>query len=147
MTIELEVNQAQLKAISRSLRQLEPKLQKKIIREEARRAAKAHLLPQAKSAVPVDSGTYRKSIKVRAIKRSRKAVGVQVSAGVKGFTGDAFYGGFLEYGWRVGKRGNSDRRHVKGKGYLAGVAKSQGPKAANAAAKGIAARIDQELRK
>jgi HK97 gp10 family phage protein len=45
-------------------------------------------------------GTLRKNIKVRAMRRSRKGIGIMVSSsGQKNvFAGDAYYGGFLEYG-------------------------------------------------
>jgi len=69
------------KAIARDLTNLEPKLKKRVLkkalREEAKETSKA-----AKALVPVDQGNLKKSIKVKALKRSRKRIGAQVVAGV-----------------------------------------------------------------
>ena len=51
--------------------------------------------------VPVDKGALRRSLKIRALKRSRKnkhTVGVRVVTGEDFFKGEQFYGAFLEFG-------------------------------------------------
>jgi HK97 gp10 family phage protein len=90
-----------LPGVDRALRQFEPKTREKIEKQAARTAAKV-VQKRAQQHAPVDEGDLRKSIKVRALKRSRKnrKVGVRVvtSASDNLFQGKQFYGGFLEYG-------------------------------------------------
>ena len=102
--MSVELNQQQLASIVKMARRLPVALRNKIIRQELRKAAKVTLLPLAKSRMPKRTGTLRKNLKIRAIKRSRVNSGVRLALSSKDFTGDAFYGGFIEYGWRLGKR-------------------------------------------
>lgn len=88
--------------IVKALSKFTPTLQKKIIRKTARRAAKI-VRDRAKDYVPVDSGDLEDSLKVRALKRSgrsRNKIGAQVASGnsTSLFSGDTYYGGFIEYG-------------------------------------------------
>lgn len=57
-------------------------------------------------------GDLRKSIKVKAAKRSRVSVGVNVVTGATDnvFVGDQFYGAFVEFGHFMGKRKRSAPR-------------------------------------
>lgn len=82
------------------LRSLEPKLAKKIYRRSVRKAAKP-VLDTARSLAPVESGDLKRSLKIRAMKRSRRnkhIVGVQVVTGKEWFKGDQFYAAFIEFG-------------------------------------------------
>lgn len=81
------------------LRQLPPKVQRKVVRPALRAAAKV-IHAEAKQLVPVRSGALQKSLKVRAQKRKRDSIGVNVQTGEKFFRGPVFYGGFVEYGTR-----------------------------------------------
>jgi HK97 gp10 family phage protein len=85
------------------LNRLEPKLKAKIGRKAARKVAKETVYKTAREKVPVKSGDLKKSIKVRALKRSRKnkhKVGARVVTGPGFFKGEQYYGGFVEYGTR-----------------------------------------------
>lgn len=96
------------------LRAMPTSLQKKGVRKATRRAAKL-VLEDAIKMVPVKSGALKKSLAVRARKRTRAKHRIHDVAHLvvqKGalFSGRQFYGGFLEYGtkerisWK-GKRG------------------------------------------
>ena len=108
------------KAVDRRLKKFTLKLQKKIFRKVVRKAAEP-VLATARANVPVDSGDLKKSLKVRAMKRSRRnknRVGVQVGTGEKFFLGDQFYAGFIELGWHTGKRRSLKRTKVEPKPFL-----------------------------
>ena len=83
--------------LDRTLAALEPKLQKRAIRK-ATRAASKQVLATARQRVPSDEGDLERSLKVRALKRSRNRVGHQVLVSDGLFEGDEFYGGFVEFG-------------------------------------------------
>ena len=103
LTIRLEAVTDKLNA---KLWELETKESKKGAKRATREAAKV-VLRYAKSNVPVDSGALKKSLKVKAMKRSRKRkdqVGSSVITGIdtmKAFVGDQFYGQFIEFGWTL----------------------------------------------
>jgi HK97 gp10 family phage protein len=78
---------------------LEPKLSRKVLRKAIRKAAQP-IRDAARAKAPVKTGKLRKSIRLRAAKRlMRGSVGIVVEAGGKDFTGDTFYGSFIEYGF------------------------------------------------
>lgn len=90
------------KALDRKLATMDQKLETKLLRKAVRIVAK-DVADTAKRLVPVDSGRLRRSIKVRAAKRSRRnrgVVKVRVTTGQqdKLFVGEAFYGGMVEFG-------------------------------------------------
>lgn len=91
------------KQLLRMLNQLKTKDSKKIVRTAARRAAKL-IVPAAKRYAPVNTGELRRAIKVRALPRSRKRIGVRVMIGNENFQGKTFYGSFQEWGWKSGSR-------------------------------------------
>ena len=92
------------KELDRKLKALPRKVAKKILRQALRAGAKI-ILAQAKANAPVATGQLKKSLKVRAMKRTRKGtVGFKVQTKAGDFKGDEFYGSFLEYGFRRGKR-------------------------------------------
>lgn len=153
--LSVKFSKAQLRSIEKAISKLgDSKTANQIVSKAARVSAKLHLLPQSKAATPVSKapvkrgvkskpkpppGRLRKSTKIRTIKRKQNSAGVSVGYADKDFTGDVFYGGFIEYGFRVGDRklGNS-RTQVKGQGNLRKVAQANGAKAAEYAAKLIA---------
>lgn len=114
MRIETEVALGQLARLKNAFDKLPKVLQRKIIREEARNAAKKFLLPKMKVETPRKTGRLRRALAVRAIKKARDKAGVRMaltsSKFKQGKAGTAwrgvipFYAGFLEWGWRVGKR-------------------------------------------
>jgi len=82
------------KRLNRKLAKLKGPEGKKVIRKASRAAMKVYQFA-AKQNAPSRTGTLKKQIKVRAMKRSRVKVGTMVRA-----TGDGFYGNFLELGTR-----------------------------------------------
>ena len=73
---------------------------KKVIRKALREGARP-VQQKAKASVPVNTGALRKSVKIRAGKRTRKQeVSIWVGTGDQDnlFTGKTFYGGMIEYG-------------------------------------------------
>lgn len=89
-----------VRRIDKALADLEPKIQKKILRDGLKAGAKI-VADEAKLKVPVDSGDLKKSIKVRAGKRAgRGKIRRTVVTGKGFFKGQEFYGGFVEFGTR-----------------------------------------------
>jgi HK97 gp10 family phage protein len=91
--------------LNRKLAELSGPKAKMAIRK-ASRVALRPVAEQAKSNAPRKSGRLGRSIKVKAIRRSRSRVGARVtSSGTDHqFKGRTFYGGFQEYGWKSGRR-------------------------------------------
>jgi HK97 gp10 family phage protein len=120
------------KELKRKLDELADKEVKKIVRQAMRAGAKV-ILPKAKAYAPVGAtGNLRRAIKVRAAKRSRKYIGVNVTLGEGFFIGDAFYGAFQEFGWKTGKRKSAKRRQVGGKHFMQRAAEQSGKAAGDA---------------
>lgn len=95
------------KKLDKTLRDLEPKVRRKTMVAAMREGAKK-IEKVAKQYAPVGKpqpgkpehqpGTLKKSIKVRAAKRSRRTFGVDVRIGDKNWQGDAWYGSAVEFG-------------------------------------------------
>jgi len=88
------------KALDKTMATMEAKVQKKVARHAMRVAAKSIILPAAKRRVPVLSGALKRSLKVKAMKRSRSRIGVAVEAGDGFFKGEQYYSGMVEFGWK-----------------------------------------------
>lgn len=116
------------KKLNRKLKKLTGKDQKKVVRKATRKAIKP-IQKQAKQNIRShrESGKLEKSIKVRAVKRTRRGIGVRVTTGRAGndFDGETFYGAFVEYGHKTGARGSSGRRDVKALRFMANAAKTE----------------------
>ncbi|QDV26746.1 HK97 gp10 family phage protein [Aureliella helgolandensis] len=93
------------KTLNAKLASLKTTEAKKLIRKASRTALKP-VQEEAKRLAPVKSGRLRRSIKVRALKRSRSRVGSRVTTNGNDnlFKGRIYYGGFAEYGWKAGRR-------------------------------------------
>lgn len=114
-------------AINRKLAKLTSKQAKSVFRKSARPALKP-VLAEARSQAPTKTGTLRRSIKIKALKRSRSAIGLRITTGTdtSDFQGRAFYGGFQEYGWKVGSRNLGDNRtQVKGLHFMRNAARKK----------------------
>ena len=153
--ISFFIDRRDLATVEKKLKELPLKTQRKFVRTATRNAAKKHLLPAARNAVPKRTGLYRKSMKIRSVKRSRVTSGVRLASFFTdkqtGKSKKVFYGSFLEYGWKpnTGKEpilGQSGKR-VRGRKYLTKMAKRQGPRAIKDAIKSIAAMMREEWRK
>jgi hypothetical protein len=149
--ITAQLNARQVDKINRILLTLPKSIRNKILRQELRKFGKELVAP-SKAATPVRSGKLRKSVKVRAQKRTRSSVGVVVGYSEKPFAGDTFYGAFLEWGWRIGKRpsraakANDNRPQVPGRRMLGKVAEANGPGLLSRLAVAIGLRIQREAR-
>lgn len=86
-----------IKEIDRKLKGIPDKLAKKALRQSMRPAMK-EVLKEAQQNAPVDSGDLKKSIKLKAGPRSKKAITLDVAVGEGFFKGDTFYAGFVEFG-------------------------------------------------
>jgi len=152
--IEAKFDERQAANLLKRLKTLPDKMQRKILRQEAKRAGERFLLSAARRATPMRTGKLRSSVDLHP-KRTKTSVGVRVGLSAKAFTGDTFYGSFLEYGWTPKQKRNvtlsslvgltSDRRKVKPKYYLKKVADSRGPAALSSFSSHVAERIDKEL--
>lgn len=88
--------------IRRALRTLEPKLANRVIRQALRKAQKP-IAAETKALAPVDEGTLRSAVKVRAMRRKRGRIGVIVIIGQGDFKGKTFYGAMKELGTKFAK--------------------------------------------
>lgn len=91
-----------VKELDAVMKEFTPAVQKQILRSATRQAAKP-VMELARAWAPHETGALERSIKVRALKRSRKnkdTVGARVvtSESDNLFQGDQFYGAFQEFG-------------------------------------------------
>jgi HK97 gp10 family phage protein len=86
-----------IKEIDRALQELEKNVAKKVIRQAMRKAMKP-VKQQVEANAPRVTGKLAGNVKIKAIKKSRTKIGIRVQIGAKEFTGETFYGAFLEYG-------------------------------------------------
>lgn len=113
------------KKLQRKLKGLTPALQKKALRKALRAGAKI-VAATARQMAPKRTGAVKRSIKVKAMKRSRGRLGVQVVTGEGWFIGPEFYAAFVELGHHIGRRGlGGQRTHVPGSGFLRKAARQQ----------------------
>lgn len=107
-SIEFE---AQFARLTRKLHLLEGAAQRKIARKGAREALRP-TLTAARANAPVRSGRLRRSVKIRTLKRNRGGrIGARVTTGDKtgDYGGKTYYGAFVEYGHKVGRRSRGVR--------------------------------------
>ena len=102
--LDLQVQLSGVKEVTKALAQFHPTLQKKLQRRATRRAAKP-VQDTAKSLAPIRTGTLRKNILIRAIKRKRgsRIIGAKVVTATRERLGidedDKFYyPAIMEYG-------------------------------------------------
>ena len=125
--------------ISESLKKVEVKTQKKILRKSMRKALKP-VQDAAKTNAPSRTGELKKSIKIRSLPRSRVRFGVQVIAKEPGF--ENWYAKWQEYGTKTG---------IRPKSYFTKAYANKGEVASKTAQqeilKGIMDAVDEEGRK
>jgi len=85
-----------LDKFQKKLMSMEKNLQHKVVRTALREEMK-EFQSDAKAYAPKDDGQIKKNIKVRASKRSRKSIGINVSLHKDTFK-DNYYGAFQEFG-------------------------------------------------
>ena len=125
-----------VRKLNRKLKTLESKIEKKLTRQALRAGAKI-IAKEAKLRAPVDTGELKSKIKVWALKRSRKKIGVLVGTSAKEYTGDQFYASFLEWG----------TSKMPAKPWLGPAAEAKGPEAAAVVGKTLADGIEREIAK
>lgn len=101
------------KELQAKLKELPRAMENKILRKGCRAGAKI-IQARAIELCPVwqgeadqfhaPPGTLKANIKVRAGKRRRGRVSVVVRSGAATFQGEDYYGGFVEWGHRIGRR-------------------------------------------
>jgi len=101
---QMKVDPKDILDLRKRLEKFERVQSRKIIRKATRRTVKVHLQNQMKLATPIgETGKLRASVRVRAIKRSRKGLGHQaISKDVKrkgvSSIGRKYYGSFVQFG-------------------------------------------------
>ena len=86
------------KETDRALASLEKNIQRKFTRQALRKAQKDIVLPEARARAPHDTGRLERSLTVRASKRSRRGIGMEVQTRDGMFAGETFYGAMQEFG-------------------------------------------------
>lgn len=110
------------KEVERKLKELEPKLAKKVLKRGLRAGAKI-VRKAAQSKAPIKTGGIKKGIKVRAGKTKKGFISIRVGVGNQWFTGPNFYAAFVEFGHKVGRRLSKAKDaalHDTRKGYVEG---------------------------
>jgi HK97 gp10 family phage protein len=107
-----------LKELDKKLRELEPKIAKKVLRTAVKKAAMP-MLHSARANTPVLTGRLVSSL-VISTRFSKKygsyTASIQTKAGA--FKGETFYGSFIEFGYHRGKRGHQDRPFIPGQHFM-----------------------------
>jgi HK97 gp10 family phage protein len=136
--------------LQRALQQLESKTRARFARQGMRKGMKL-VLAEARAKAPVRTGRLKKSLRIKAAKRRKKAtISIRLAAGEGDFKGDTFYGSFLEYGyhatpryplqafgekiWVSGKRGSTPTKWMPPRPFMRPALDNQGPKAIEVAA-------------
>ena len=107
-----------IKEITKALKKLEAKVQKKIIRKALRTEARG-MQKEVKSRAPVgETGSLKKGVKLRAQKRSKKSIGMDILIDAKSLGLPSNHPAAVEYGtskqdaqphWRPAFDNNKDR--------------------------------------
>lgn len=102
--VSAKIDRKLFKKLERRLGAAPKKLKTKLLKKAVRDAARP-VLDDAKRFVPTDTGRLKKSIKLRALKRSRTRtragiIGVRIvtSKSDNVFAGSTYYGGMVEFG-------------------------------------------------
>lgn len=87
-----------MKEIHKAFKDLEPKVAKKVVRKALRKGMKI-VLAEAKVKAPTgETKQLKKSLKIKARKRSRKVIAMDLTSGKGDFKGDQYYAAMVEYG-------------------------------------------------
>lgn len=105
------------KELERELKEVEPKVAKKVVTKALRAGAKV-ILKAAKSAAPKRTGLLQRSLTVRAAKRKKGRVAFVVQTKGGDFKGKSFYAAFLEYGHKAGSRKLANRKIIPPQPFL-----------------------------
>ena len=144
--MQLNITLPGAQAIIDHLTGLGGRVAKKVVGQALRAGAKV-VHEAAVASVPRRSGTFAGSLRVRSMRR-RGGVGMRVRTQEGWYRGDAFYGAFVEFGHKVGRRpttGSADaRRVIPGRHDIEKAAERVAPAATDAIADTLAAGIERE---
>ena len=137
------------KQLERALRTMSRKESTKAIKKATRAGSKL-ITQTTKALAPRKTGQLRRAIKTRVLKTRRRkfgaeSIGTVTVLGQGFFKGDEFYGAFLEFGYRRGKRqsvreteffrGEDVRKKIPGIHFMERGAKQSGTRAGTLAAR------------
>lgn len=123
-----------LREIDRALKELEPKLGKKVIRQAMRKAMKPVKAAVEQNAPVGETGLLASSVKIKAAKKSRKSFGMDVRIGEQDWVGDTWYAAAQEYG----------TSRMAGSGFMRKAFDEQGDEAKAIALREIVAGLNRE---
>lgn len=110
--MRITIDSDELRGLLDELSKLEREVGAPLLRKALRAGARP-VLAAAKALVPKDTGLLESTIKIKSARsRAPGGVAVSVSTAATDFQGQAFYGAFVEYGYRKGSRKLGDRRKV-----------------------------------
>jgi HK97 gp10 family phage protein len=123
------------KALIRKLKSFEPKVRNRALRKGLRAGSKV-LKAEAVRLAPKKTGAVKRNIKVRAGKRSRRGITMEVRIGKEGnYKGDQCYGAFAEFGTKDRRKRSTGQRtgRVQGLHFMERAYVYKGPTARDAA--------------
>ncbi len=100
--VVFQLDKREVNRLRRKLRRLRSADALKIVRRAARAAARV-VLAEAQRRAPVRSGALKRGLKIRALRRSRRRVGVAVRTGTRAemeIEGDGYYPAHIHFGSR-----------------------------------------------
>lgn len=100
-----------LQEATQALRELDRKAQKRIVRKALRAGGKV-IQDKARTEAPTRTGALKRNVKIRGGRASKGSVALNIGIGARDFTGKTFYGGFVQYGHRIGKRALGSKRKL-----------------------------------
>ena len=135
-----------LRILEFKLSKLAPRVAKKAIKKGTRVGSKM-VTAKTKQLAPVERGQVRRAMKTRVLKSRRRSVlGTITTIGKGFFKGGTFYGAFVEFGYKRGKRGKPNRKEIPGQHFIERAVESVGRRATKTAAESIAKEIENALR-
>lgn len=109
------------KELLKTMSGLPAAIEKKVMRPALRAGGKVALArvkleaptSRGKSGKRRKSGALKRSLRVKAIKRSRKKIGVRIVSGSEWFRGPTYYAAFVELGYRRGSKKIPGQRFMR----------------------------------
>jgi HK97 gp10 family phage protein len=151
---KLELKVTGLKEVEAALKTLPARVAKKVLRQAMRKGQKI-VQAEVKALAPVRTGATRKAVKVRAGKRKKDTVRINVQIGKGDYKGATYYAAFPEYGTkgsgRKGKHGTEGAQTGRGgqraQHYMKRAFEAAGQRAADTTMEAIVAGIENEATK
>jgi hypothetical protein len=116
-----------LDEVSKALKRMDKPAAVRLVRKGFRRA----LIPvrdATAAAAPKRTGALAADVKILSGRTRKGILAMRVVIGKGSYKGDRFYGGFQEFGWRLGSRKRGpDRPKIEGKWFMHGAFLKEGP--------------------